>query len=154
MDEGSALGDQLRAALEEHLSTSEWDLGDIYASSGRVEADFYDAVLVSYEFDAEDVNVWSMEDEPNTWIVELDMRVSAEVEIDIQFYVWDSIDREEVSIGSQLVRVPFETDVDAYLTCSEVQLEAGPENWLVETELAKGRYSIEGFDAEPNFRED
>ena len=66
MDAGSALGDQLRAALEEHLSTSEWDLGDIYASAGRVEADFYDAVLVSYKFDAEGVNVWLIEDEPNT----------------------------------------------------------------------------------------
>lgn len=154
MDEGSALGVQLRAALEEHLLTSEWDLGDIYASSGRVEADFYDAVLDSYEFDAEDVNVWPMEDEPNKWIIELDMRLSVQVEIDIQFYVWDSIDREEVSIGSHIVKVPFETEVEAFLTCSDVQLEAGSEDWSVDTELAKGRYSIEGFDAEPDFRED
>lgn len=153
MDAGSALGDQLRAALEEHLSTSDWDLGDIYASSGRVEADFYDAALVSYKFDAEGVNVWLIEDEPNTWIVELDVHVAAEVQIDVQYYAWDSIDREEVSIGSQLVKVPFETDVDAYLTCREVQLEAGPENWLVEPELAKGRYSIEGFNTEPYFME-
>ena len=154
MDEGSALGDQLRVALEEHLSSSDWDVGEIYASSGRVDAYFYDAKLISYEFDEEDVNVWSVEDQPNTWIVELDMRVSVMVEIDVQFFVWDSIDREDVGIGSKLVSVPFEAEVDAFLTCSEVQLEAGPESWQVEAELSKGHYSIEGFNTEPNFGED
>lgn len=154
MDEHSVLGVQLTAALEEHLSSSDWDVGDIYASSGRVDADFYDAKLISYEFDAEDVNVWPVEDQPNTWIVELDMSVSVMVEIDVQFFVWDSIDREDVGIGSKLISVPFETEVNAFLTCSDVQLEAGPESWWVETELAKGRYSVEGFEVEPNYGDD
>jgi hypothetical protein len=39
----------------------------------------------------------------------------------VEFFAWDSIDKEELSLGSQ--DFTTQVDVDVYLTCSDVHLE-------------------------------
>jgi len=76
------------------------------------------------------------------------------VHVSVDFYIWDSIDREEMSFGSDSFSFPAEVDVEAFLSCTDVQLDAGPYTWHIETDISKGSYSLEDFEVEKDFRDD
>jgi len=48
--------------------------------------------------------VASLDDVPGTWVVELTATVQADVVVDAQFFLWDSIDLEELSLGGPTVQ--------------------------------------------------
>lgn len=151
-DKGSALRAQVTEALQEHLANATWDASNIYSSStNRVEAEVYDSTLTGYELTAEATNVWPVEGDPSTWIVELAAHLTVDVQVGVEFFVWDSIDRDEVGIGSDSYTIPMEIDVEAFLTCAEVQIDKGPEEWNIETEIASGSYSVDEIEVEPDF---
>lgn len=150
-DKESALRAQVTEALQQHLANAEWDASEIYWSSGRVEAEVYNTDLTGYELATEATNVWPVEGDPNTWIVELAAHLTVDVQVSFEFFVWDSIDRDEVGVGGDSCTVPREVDVEAFLTCTEVQLDKGPEEWNVDTDIARGSYSVDGIEVEPDF---
>ena len=92
-----------------------------------------------------------MKGEPTTWVVELTVSLTVNVQISVEFFAWDSIDREELSLGSQIFTTQDEIDVDVYLTCSDVRLETLPSDWQTEIEIADGNYSIRRFEAELDY---
>jgi hypothetical protein len=151
-DKGSALRAQVTEALQEHLADASWDASNIYSgSTSRVEAEVYDTKLTGYELAAEATNVWPVEGDPNTWIVELAAHLAVDVQVSVEFFIWDSIDRDEVGIGGDSYTIPMEIDVEAFLTCAEVQLDKGPEDWSIEAEIASGSYSVDEIEVEPDF---
>ena len=87
-----------------------------------------------------------MKGEPTPWVIELTVRLKANVRMSVEFFAWDSIDKEELSLGSQDVAAKGELSVDVYLTCSDVHLETLPSNWRTEIEIANGNYSVGGFE--------
>jgi hypothetical protein len=153
-DNESPLRGQLTEALRRHVADADWDANELYASAGRIEADVYDAELAEYTLAEGDINVWPVEGNPTTWVVELVAFVKASVHVNVDFYIWDSIDREELSFGSASFSSPSEIEVEAYLSCSDVQLDSGPDSWQIEVDIARGRYSLDGFEVEQNFRSD
>jgi hypothetical protein len=150
-DKTSTLRAKLTSEFEQHLGNAEWDTSDIYWSIGRIQAEVYNTELKDYELVSNATNVWPVEGDPNTWIVELDARLMVEVEISVEFFVWDSIDHDEVNMGSDTCSVPITINAEAFLTCTEIQLDNSPDEWGVEIEIADGNYSIDGFEVEPDF---
>jgi PIN domain len=150
-DAGSALDTDLANALNRHIANAQWDASDVYTgSSYRVEPDVYDANVVEYNIDG-NTNVWSVKGEPTTWIVELTMRVKANVHVSVEFFAWDSIDREELSLGAQEFTTEAEVEVEVFLTCTDVHLDTDPNDWDTEIEIADGSYSVEGFEVELDY---
>lgn len=150
-DASSPLGTALGYAINRHIANAQWDTSEVYTgSSYRVEPEVYDANVVEYSIDV-DTSVWSVKGEPTTWIVELTVRVKANVDVSVEFFAWDSIDSEELSLGTQQFSTETEVDVDVFLTCSDVHLETTPSDWNTDIEIAEGSYSLEGFEVELDY---
>lgn len=151
LDANSPLRSQLLEALGEHVSNAQWDASAVYTGMAhRVEAEVYDASVAEYNI-VGDIGVWSVKGEPTTWIVELTVRVKADVELSAEFFAWDSIDHEELSLGSQDFTVQEFLSVEVFLTCFDVHLEADLKDWGTDIEIADGSYSIRSFEAELDF---
>jgi hypothetical protein len=150
-DGSSPLGTSLARALSQHVANAQWDASDVYTGSAyRIEPEAYDSNVVEYSIDG-DAAVWSVKGEPTTWIVELTVRVKASVDLSVEFFAWDSIDKEELSLGSQNVSTEEEVEIEVYLTCTEVHLESDPSDWHTDIEIADGNYSLEGFEVELDY---
>jgi hypothetical protein len=150
-DAGSPLGTALADALKQHIANAQWDASEVYTGSAyRVEPEVYDANVIEHSIDG-DTSVWSVKGEPTTWIVELTVRVKANVDLSVEFFAWDSIDKEEVSLGAQEFTTEEEVDVEVFLTCSDVHLETEPSDWNTDIEIADGRYSLAGFEVELDY---
>ena len=150
-DPNSVLRRALRDSLTRHVSDADWDVSELYSgSSHRIEPEAYDAEVSDYDLKGEP-RIWSLENEPTTWVVELRVSVGVRVSISIDFYVWDSIDREEMKIDSSSVVAEEEIDVEVYLTCSNVNLNTQPKDWDIDIEVASGSYGVDAFEVEPDF---
>lgn len=147
-DENSSVRTQVSEALRTHVSNATWDTDELFSASHRFEAEACSAELTDYSIDAGSLNIWKVDDEPGAWVVELAASVQADVTVDIQFFVWDSIDREELAIGGQQFTFSEELEVEVYLTCYEVKLDADPETWETEVEIGSGNYSLESAEVE------
>lgn len=147
----SPLGTALTQALNQHIANAQWDASDVYTgSSYRVETEVYDANVVEYSIEG-DTSIWSVKGEPTTWIVELTVRVKANVDMSVEFFAWDSIDREEMLLGAQECSTEEEVDVEIFLTCTDVHLETEPSNWNTDIEIADGSYSLDGFEVKLDY---
>jgi hypothetical protein len=150
-DAGSPLGPALAHALNQHIANAQWDALDVYTGSAyRVEPEVYGANVVEYSIDG-DASVWSVKGEPTMWIVELTVRVKANVDVTVEFFAWDSIDKEELSLGAQKFTTEAEVDVEVFLTCTDVHLETEPSDWNTGIEIADGSYYLEGFEVELDY---
>lgn len=114
-------------------------------TSYRVDAETCGATVDDYSIDG-GVSIWSAKDEPTTWIVELTVRATASIDVSVEFFAWDSIDEEELSLGAQTFMNEEEVKVDVFLTCSNVHLKTEPSEWETDIEIADGSYSLEAFE--------
>lgn len=147
-EEDSALRTQVTDALKEHISDADWDTEALYSASHRFEAETEFAELTNYSVNDDSLNVWKVEGEPGAWVVELTATVQADVVVDVRFFVWDSIDREELAFGGEQFTFTEQVEVEAYLTCYEVKLDAEPQTWHIEVEIGSGKYRLDAAEVE------
>lgn len=151
VDVNSPLRINLNDVLNDHVAGAQWDASAVYTGMAqRVEAEVYDASVAEYKI-VGSIGVWSLKGEPTSWIVELTVRVIADVEVSVEFFVWDSIDHEELCLGTQEFTKQETIDVEVFIICSDVHLGAGPNEWNTEIEIAAGNYSLHQFEAELDF---
>lgn len=150
-DEHSALRTQLTESLKEHVFSADWDASELYNGSRRIEPEVSDVGLTDYTVHESSLNVWKFENEPGAWVVELTASVTVDVTVSVQFFVWDSIDCEELAFGRDSFTFSQEVEVEAFLTCHSVKLEVAPELWEIEVEIGAGKYSLEAAEVEPDF---
>lgn len=142
--ENSPLLIQLTDDLETHIADATWDVGNIYSNSGaRVEGEVTSAILTDYELVADQTGVWLNEEVPGTWLVEVTALATVEISTAVTIFIWDSIDREELSFGSDHVVTETNIEVKAFLTCSDVQIGSNPATWVVNVEIATGDYVVD-----------
>lgn len=148
-DDSSSLRDKLHDALVDHVAESEWCTSDVTSSTvARVEAVVYDKKLESYDIDT--TEVWAGDDK-RSWVIGLNITVNVELHLDVEYFVWDSIDREEVSLEAEVVPIESSIEVEVFLNCSNVEVEGSqPEDWDIEIEIAKGLYECDPVDLEPD----
>lgn len=148
-EEKSSLRDKLHDALVEHIEASEWTANDVTGGTvARVEAYVYEKELISYEIDH--TEVWEGK-EKKSWVIELNVSVKVKLHLDVEFYAWDSIDREEISLGSDSFPTENTIEVEVFFTCSGVEEGTPPEDWQIEIEIANGLYECDPVDVEPDF---
>jgi hypothetical protein len=139
---------QLAASLNDHVRNADWDASELYSASQRIESEVSDVELTGYSVHKNPRKVWKVDDEPGAWVVELNTTVTVDVTVSVQFYIWDSIDREEVAFGSNSFTFSQDVDVDAYLTCHSVALETEPVSWEIGIEIGSGKYSLDAAEVE------
>lgn len=147
----SPLRAQLTEALQRHVANVDWDVSEVTASSGRAEAEVSNVEMSDYEVPEDQTEVWSTAEDRTTWLVELTANVRVTVQISVSFYIWDSIDREELSFGHDTFDHETDLELKAYLTCTDVKLDGEPGAWEIETDLASGDYSVGEMQVEQDF---
>ncbi|HEX4549773.1 PIN domain-containing protein [Pseudomonas sp.] len=146
----SSLRDSLHDALVEHVSDSSWSATDVVSHTvSRVEAEVYDTKFKGYKI--ESAEVWSISPDKKTWVIELNITAAVELSISAEFFAWDSIDREEVSLGVDVFPSESTIEIQVYFTCGGVEEDSQPEDWDIEIEIAKGDYECDPMDVEPDF---
>ncbi|WP_333989337.1 PIN domain-containing protein [Pseudomonas sp. S3(2024)] len=146
----SSLRDSLHDALVEHVSDSSWSATDVVSHTvSRVEAEVYDTKFKDYKI--ESAEVWSISPDKKTWVIELNITAAVELSISAEFFAWDSIDREEVSLGVDVFPSESTIEIQVYFTCGGVEEDSQPEDWDIEIEIAKGHYECDPMDVEPDF---
>lgn len=151
----SPLREILNNELKEHIEHASWSVDEIYATgTERLEGNPHNSNLISYTFDPNSTKAWNVENDPTSWIIEITASVTANIDIDIEFFVWDSIDREEVAMGSFSVSRETEVEVQVFLTCSGVQEGVPPEKWDIDVESAAGEYDIDVGEVEIDLNDD
>lgn len=150
-DENSALRAKLSESLRDHLQNADWDADELYNGARRIEPEVTDVELASYIVEQDSLNVWQVDGEPGAWVVELTARAQVDVTVSVQFFVWDSIDREELPFGSDSFTFTQEVAIDAYLTCYSVKLDSPPESWDIDVEIGLAKYSLSAAEVEPDF---
>lgn len=143
-DPWSSLRSELSNALRDHVDNASWDVGEIYSDSGsRVEADIWDVKLLDHDVVVDETSIWNDQDNPSTWLVEVTARVKVDVRVSFKTYVWDSIDREELALSSNIADVEEDIEVSAYLTCFDVLPGSTPQQWTFQIEIASGGYTVD-----------
>lgn len=150
-DVNSPLGIALGRAINQHIADAQWDTSQAYTTSGyRVEAESYSADALEYSIDGSP-SVWSVKGEPTTWIVELTVCVQANVDVSVEFFAWDSIDREELSLGTQDFTFSATVEIEVFLSCGDVHLDTEPNDWDTDIEIADGSYPLGSFQVDPDY---
>ncbi|MDN7445025.1 hypothetical protein QZM64_38325 [Burkholderia cepacia] len=90
----------------------------------------------------------------SVWVVELTASLTVEVQIDVTFYVWDAIDREEMELDTQTVRRKTNIEVKAFLTVRGAETDVDSAKWDVDVEMAPGQYEIDVGEVEPEYSGD
>lgn len=138
----SQLSLMVGGALKPHLDRSTFVVDDIYTSGPhRVDADVAGVDVLGFDATAEP-RVWFAANDPSMCIVELSLEVDVDAEVSYEVFAWDSIDGEEVGLGSATTSAEGRFDVDLFLTC-EADFEDAIEDWDIEPEIAEGRYYLE-----------
>ncbi len=111
---------EIRNELEGVVTNLDVDVNG-YATSGEMEAIPYDPELRNVEWaDNADVDIieTSERDEQGvvTAVLSLPLQIDLRIHVDLNFSVWDSIDRESISMGGRTVEVDETHDIRATVT--------------------------------------
>lgn len=150
-DTNSRIRSSIKDALESHVDGSYWDASELYSGSNhRLDAEVWNAIVTDYTIKPE-IKIWPIGDGAQTWVAELKVDVSVLVEVAVEFYHFDSIDREEVGIGSVQVTPTEMIELSVFLTCSEVNDYNLPDEWFIDTEIAPSDHQLDAFEVELDF---
>ena len=154
-DENSKARVELLDELEEHVRHATWTVDDIFTSTAsRVEPHIYEATLLEHDFDPFLSEAWVVDGDPTGWIVKIIVDLKVKLLVDLEFFVYDYIDKDELSLTSDAIEREFDMSVDVFLTFSGVQDGTSPEDWDVEVEIASGDYSVNIGEVEPDMSDD
>lgn len=154
-DQASECYALLQDAINGHVTDAEWSVDELYSGSAhRLEGEAYDASVVEFNPDFESMQGWFTDEDSPLYVVELPVTISVEVLVSVSFYQWDSIDHEEIPMGSQEISVPMDIDVSVFLTSSGEMMASPVEDWDIEVEIAAGRYSVDAGEVNLDYRDD
>jgi len=142
-------------AITTHVAEATWSVGDLYSGTvSRLEGDVYDSNIVEFIPNFQNIQGWFTDEDSPLYVVELPVLVNVEVVLSVEFFHWDSIDREEISIGSKEITVPMNIDISVFLTSTGDLMAEPVDEWGIEVEIANGNYSVEVGEVNPNFGDD
>jgi len=146
---------EIESALSHDVENANWRVDDVYTGFAlRVEAYVAGIGYTDCDLDADDIKVWFVEHDPSLCTVELQVSVAVNLDIDIQFYQYDSIDHDEVNVASDEVSRDVTIDLDVYLTCKGELLQEDVDEWDIEVTISGGRYRVDVGEVNPDFGED
>lgn len=143
-DQDSGCFGWLQEAIRGHVAEASWAAGDICSGyAHRLEGEIYEANVGSFEVDFASMQGWLTNDDEPLYVVEIPVLVSADVVVTVEFFQYDSIDHEELSLGSQDVTVKTPIEVSVFFTCVGELIAKPVAEWEIEVEAAAGEYWVD-----------
>lgn len=148
----SELSHLLMGEVENHVNGAFWTVDDVYSGySLRVDAEVTGVSYRTHDFDPNSIRLWFVEHDPSMCTVELSVSVEVDLDVDLNFYQWDSIDHDEICVGSDSLERRVEIEVDVFLVCRGDLVGANVEDWIVSFEVSGGDYGVDVGEVNPDF---
>ena len=118
---------EIRSALESIITDLEVDVNG-YATSGEMEAIPYGTELLDVEWaDDADIDIIETSDPDEkgivTAVLSMPLQIDLRIHVELSFSVWDSVDRETISMGGRSVEIDETHYVRAMVTARIHNLE-------------------------------
>lgn len=151
-DPASDLTHQLEAALENHVAGAFWNVDDIYSGfSLRVEAEVNQVNYHDSDVDLGRLGLWLVEHDPTVCTVEVSVTITVDLDIGVEFFQYDTIDHEEMGMGSEEISRRVEVSIDLFLMCQGDLLDAPVDDWDIGFEIEGGDYRVEVGEVNPDY---
>jgi len=151
-DPASELAQQLEAALENHVAGAFWNVDDIYSGfSLRVEAEVNQVSYHDSDVDMDRLGLWLVEHDPTVCTVEISVTITVDLDISVEFFQYDTIDHEEMGMGSEEISRRVEVGIDLFLMCQGDLLDAPVDDWDIGFEIEGGDYRVEVGEVNPDY---
>lgn len=151
-DPASDLAHQFEAALENHVAGAFWNVDDIYSGfSLRVEAEVNQVSYHNSDADLDHLGLWLVDHDPTVCTVEVAVTITVDLDIGVEFFQYDTIDHEEMGMGSEEISRQVEIGIDLFLMCQGDLLESPVNDWMISFEIEGGDYRIEIGEVNPDY---
>lgn len=151
----SHLSTLLQAEVENHVAGAYWNGDDVWTGfCHRVEAEVDQAHYLGHAVDLTGISTWLVEHDPTICIIEIRAKVQVSVDVSVEFFMYDTIDHEELNFGSLQVSRDHEMKVDVFITLRGDLEHATVDELDPSIELAGGEYDVEIGEVEPDFGEE
>lgn len=151
-DPASDLAHQLEAALENHVAGAFWNVDDIYSGfSLRLEAEVNQVSYHGSDVDLDRLGLWLVEHDPTVCTVEISVTITVDLDIGVEFFQYDTIDHEEMGMGSEEISRQVEIGIDLFLMCQGDLLNAPVDDWDIGFEIEGGDYRVEVGEVNPDY---
>lgn len=151
-DPTSQLSHQIEAELENHVAGAFWNVDDIYSGfSLRVEGEVNQISYHDSDVDLDGLGLWLVEHDPTVCTVEVSVNVIVDLDIGAEFFQYDTIDHEEIGMGSDEISRRVEISIDLFLMCHGDLLDASVDDWDIGFEIEGGDYRVEVGEVNPDF---
>ncbi len=153
-DSASDLAHQLEATLENHVAGAFWNVDDIYSGfSLRVEAEVNQVSYHDSDVDLDSLGLWLVEHDPTVCTVEISVTITVDLDIGVEFFQYDTIDHEEMGMGSEEISRQVEIGIDLFLMCHGDLLDAPVDDWDIGFEIEGGDYRVDVGEVNPDFED-
>lgn len=154
-DSDSLVRELLRDEIADHFKNADWNVGDVYGGGGeRVEGAVNDIQLEAYNLDFDPVNVVEDKNEPGCWVVNLTATVDLVLSIELNFFKWDSVDREEIEMSGHGISVQSTKEMEILLSGFGMTRDNPIEDWDVSISIPETAYEVDVGEVNPDFGED
>ncbi len=151
----SSLSTLVQSAVENHVAGAYWNAGDVWTGfCHRVEAEVDQAHYIGHQVDLTEIGTWLVEHDPTICIIEVRATVQVSVDVNVEFFIYDTIDHEELNFGSIEVSRDHEVEVDLFITLRGDLENAAIDDLDPSIELAGGEYDVEVGEVDPDFSEE
>lgn len=150
----SELSHQIEAALENHVAGAFWNVDDIYSGfSLRVEAEVNQASYHMCDIAPDSIGLWLVEHDPSVCTVEISVSVTVDLDIGVEFFQYDTIDHEEIGMGSEEISRNVEVSTYLFMMCHGDLLDTPVDDWDIGFEVEGGDYHVEVGEVNPDYRD-
>ena len=108
------------------------------------------AHYLGHSVDLTGIGTWLVEHDPTICIIEVRATVQVTVDVNVEFFVYDTIDHEELNFGYLEVSRDHELEVDVFITLRGDLEHSAVDELDPSIELAGGEYDVEAGEVEPD----
>lgn len=150
----SSLSTLMLSAIKNHIANAYWNADDVWTGfCHRVEAEVDQAHYLSHSVDLTEIGTWLVDHDPTICTIEVKAIIQVSVDVNIEFFMYDTIDHEELNFGTLEVSRDHEIEVDVFITLRGDLEHATVDDLDPSIELGGGEYDVEVGEVEPDFDE-
>lgn len=141
---------EIYSQIVECLDNVYWDASNVYSEN------LYscDADVTSYDFQkfsVLDVNIWKSEKNGEIWILNADLSFNMELEVDVESYAKDWVDKELISMGFSKLSVDVNPEFQFHIICSNINIDSDYSNWNMDIKLINNHYTLDEIGVSHSF---
>ena len=97
------------------------------------------------------IGLWLVEHDPTVCTVEISVTTTVDLDIGVEFFQYDTIDHEEIGMGSDEITRREEIDIDLFLMCQGDLLGTSVDDWNVAFNIEGRNYRVKVGEVNPDY---